>query len=72
VTVEESNNTQDLMLTNAKYSAHSQSITKITLFISFYVLLNKKTNKVQSRRDNFFINTATFFRLNTNHFQVVY
>jgi hypothetical protein len=59
--VEGSNNIQDLMLTNAKDSAFFQWITKITLFISFYVLLNQKTYKVRSRKAIFFINTVTFF-----------
>jgi hypothetical protein len=49
------------MLPNAKYIALFQWITKITLFISFYVLLNKKTDKVQSRTAILFFNTATFF-----------
>jgi hypothetical protein len=71
VAVEESNNTQDLMFTNANDSALFQWITKITLFISLYVLLNKKTNNVQSRADIFFINTDTFVLVNTKHFQDV-
>jgi hypothetical protein len=47
IPVEETNNKQDLMLIKAKESAIFQWITKITLFISFCVLLNEKTNMVQ-------------------------